>query len=897
MTVLQTVNLSTDAVKMRWKEPYVTAGLNQKDVVSQPKGVLTGFGVVPNGGFVVNVQLDPTLTLSVANVLETTGGLFSVTIVQNTNIFIDLTAQAGTTCFIALDAQYAVGSASAAQVKVVDAAELVTNLDLVLLAKVNVPGVGPVLASHINLGYRDVVGDAESSGAAPPFNLIRNSNFEAATASGWTNGGLDAVVASTDTAHTGSYSLKLTKAVAGSVNVLTGPMPVTPGDSYRAAAWVRSTGGAPITGGNGAKFQINWYDAAGVQIGASIDIEAAFTGGGTTWEERKASVVAPALALTARALVFYDNCSGTLYVDDVEFSTRRPDMVMTSAVFGGADSVADDWHKHSALGLTYAGSAPNNWADGSSIPAGSIESGIDAVPTALGSAAGASKVGFTPTTPVDLTAVRVDTALNELDDKKASLAKNNVFANTVVDTTSIAATGNGTGSGVTGTGGATAGSIGVIGTGGAGGGVGVQGIGTGAAGGGGVFQTSATASGGTAAVTGTATNTNGAGVAGTGTGTGPGVAGIGASTGAGVTGRGAGATTGATAGEGVLGFGGVTAPGVRGTSGGTGPAVKGDGNFAGNTGIGVEGQGGGASPGVKGTGGTGRGVLGVGGTGIGASGVRGEGSSNVLGGPGVEGQGTVSGSGGIFIGGATGPTSGSTLADGAGAIGIGGAAGEGNGVYGQGGSASNVGVTSLSFKNTGVVGIGSGAGGAGVIGISAAVSGGGIHGGSFIGSDGFDTNGLSALGKGAGHGVIANGGATGNAIRIGTGHAAFVGGNPAASVAFTNTATPTNILKAWARVFIDTGALSIVSGFNVSAATAINMAVGEYSITLAAGVTLATRAVVSQAMNWPDYSQTVDIAGAPSSTVVTLKAYSGGVAVNLGAADIWTFVIFVYGPQ
>lgn len=844
MTVLQTVNLSADAVKMRWKEPYVTAGLNQKNIASQPKGVVTGFSVIPSAGFVISVQLDPTLGLSVANVLETTGGLFSVTLVQNTNIAIDLTAQAGTTCYIALDAQYAVGSASAAQVKVVDAAELALNTDLVLLAKVNVPGIGPIVASHINLGYRDAVADSGTPEMQKHFNLIFNPMFEG-TATGWTNNGLTTVTASTDTAHSGSYSLKLTQTVAGSVNVLTGPMPVTPGVSYRALAWVRSTGVAPITGGNGAKFQINWYDAAGVQIGASVDIESAFTGGGTTWEVRKNEVVAPALARTARARVFYDNCSGTLYVDDVEFSSQRHDDAMRSAVFGGPTSVADDWHLHTAAGLTYGGSP--NWADGTSIPGGiTIEAAIDAIPTALGGVSGAAKIGFTAVTPVDLTTARVDLALNELDDKKAGLAqanvftKNNTIANTVAGQAALTLSSTGSGAGLEATGGATDG-------------IGVKGVGGGGNGNGGYFETSGTGFSGIPALRGKGMGTNSAGILGESNGSGDAVTGhaLGA-TGSGVVGYVPGATLASGLGAGVAGFGGATSVGVLGRSGGTGSGVKGDGAVGGMTGIGVEGQGGGASAGVRGTGGS------------------------------------------------TGPTTPATMANGAGVLGIGGATGEGNGLYGRGGSASNIGVTSLPWTNSGVIGIGTGAYGAGVVGVAAQSNlFGGAFGGVFEGTAGFDTNGVSALGVGAGHGIVTNGGATGNAIRIGTGHAAFIGGNPAVATAFTNTVTPTNILKAWARVFIDTGTLSIVAsaGFNVSAVTAINLATGEYSITLAAGVPLATRAVVSQIMNWPAYSQTVDMVGVPSSTVVTFKMYSGVTPVNLGAADIWTAVIFVYGPQ
>lgn len=489
MTVLQSIAISQDSIKMRWKEPYITSGLNQKALATSPKGVLAGFTVVPSAGYVVSLPIDPSLNLSIANVLESAGAKFSVTIVQGSNLLVDLTAQANTTVYIALDVQFTVGTSTAAQVKVVDAAELGTNPDLVVLAKVNVPAAPPISATHINMGYRTHAGDITPRSAFPRLNLVNNPTFETATTVGWSFTGFDAATASTDTAKTGSYSLKLTKAVAGSCTATSTAMPVLAGLLYRVSAWVRSTGGAPITGGNGAKIQLSWRDAADAQIGSVVDIETAFTGGGTTFLERKAELTAPALAVSAKFLVFYDNCSGTLYVDDVECSTQTYDSVMRSQVFGGATVLADAWHTHSAAGMSYGGSP--NWADGTSIAAGTIEAAIDAIPTAIGGASGAAKMGFTPATPKDLTATRVDNAINELDDKKASLALANTFdavntfASASSNTSSILATGNGTGSGVSAVGGATGPvsaatafqGAGVRATGGAGNGVGLFGAG------------------------------------------------------------------------------------------------------------------------------------------------------------------------------------------------------------------------------------------------------------------------------------------------------------------------------------------------------------------------------------------------------------------------------------
>jgi hypothetical protein len=713
MSVLQTVNLSTDAVKMRWKEPYVTAGINQKFIASHPKGVLAGFSVVPSAGFVVNVQLDPSLNLSVANVLETTGGKFSVTVVQTANVLIDLTAQANTTVFIVLDAQYTVGASSAAQVKVVDAAELSTNLDLVVLAKVNVPLVGPITTSHINLGYRDASGDFGPMEQNPHFNLVHNPSFEASTV-GWTNVGFTSMTASTDTAHSANYSLKLVQAAPGLPYAITGPMPVVPARAYRTTAWLRSTGSDPVAAGNGAKVQVGFYDSAGAQIGGWTDIEAAWTGGSTTWAIRRSEVTAPALALTAKLRIFFDNAQGTLYVDDVEFASHMHDEVMKSAVFGGAGAVADDWHKHTALGLTYAGSP--NWADGTNIPAGTIESGIDGSPGALGPTTGATKVGFTPTPGVDITVgappnQHVSKALNELDTLKAGLnqpnifTKNNVITSSVSNTTALSATGNGTGDGVNAIAGATG--RGVYGRGGTGGGAGVRGRGWASPGflnAHGVF--------GEAPDSGAGDSYTGGpfgvlGVGGDNGGYGYGVVGIGES---------------AVGGSGVIGVANYSL----------------------------------AIPAIPDAG-----VIGKGFT----VGVYGEGVTN---GPGVSGAGAGTGVGVIGTGGGTGPSTYATRAQGAGVVGTGGTA-TALGVVGRGGDAASVGVSPyVNHTRVGVFGVGSGAAvgvsnGAGVVGVSAANSNGAV-GVLGLGSAGTNASGVQGEGQGSGAGVVGTGGATGTGV-------------------------------------------------------------------------------------------------------------------------------------
>jgi len=440
MAVYQSVILSPDAIKMRWKEPYITAGLNTKTLALLPKGVFTGFTVAPNAGYTVDVQVDPVLGIAGANVLETTGGKYCVTIIQTSTIPIDLTAQAGLTVFIALDAQYAVGASTAAQVRVVDAAEAgflpsgaaPINPDLVILARVDVPASpvpgGPITAAMINMGYRTSSGDSLPPDAKPRVNLIGNPGFEQDANTvfplGWQFFGSGVVVtASTDNAHTGTKSMKMVAAAPANAFVRTF-LPCVGGETYRVGMWIRA--GATAISGAGVRLEVAFVNRADAIVGSTVLVDTAFTGAGTTYVQRKGLVTAPVDADMAVVVVLFDAATaGIAYVDDIEFSTARQDTMMQSRVFGGPTANADAMHNHSGGG-SYAGGGA--WADGTTNGPNTIEGQLDKIITDIGQAGGAAKVGFLPVTPVDLGGItRVDTALNTLDDQKAGIAIFNTF--------------------------------------------------------------------------------------------------------------------------------------------------------------------------------------------------------------------------------------------------------------------------------------------------------------------------------------------------------------------------------------------------------------------------------------------------------------------------------------
>jgi len=400
-----TVNLPAASIKSRWLEPYVSAAVNQKSIGLQPHGVFTGFIVAPGvAALSLSIQVDPTLLISGANVLVTAAQVtpltpvaqYCITLLHTSDIPVDLSpVPLSSVVYVVLDAQYAVTVTSAAQVRVVTAAELADppNRDFVLLAKVTLPGAAiPLVPGDINMGYRLTAGDSITSESRPTINLLPNGSFERDVATfaptGWTSVfGTSTISVSGTVSRSGSKSLKI-DAIAGPLidTVRTQPMVVFPGVKYRVGAWIRSTAPNPIVG-NGVWIQVEWYNPSGT-LTATTTVEAPFLGASTVFEERKAELTAPAGVATARFAVFVDLSSGVLYLDDAEFSARR-------------------WEASADAGIGYAGGA--NWADGTTNPATTVEAQLDKIVTDLAGASGAAKVGNAPSKILANTFTQINT--------------------------------------------------------------------------------------------------------------------------------------------------------------------------------------------------------------------------------------------------------------------------------------------------------------------------------------------------------------------------------------------------------------------------------------------------------------------------------------------------------
>lgn len=170
MSVLDSQSVLPEFIKLRWMEPYASSALNRKTFKTIPRGVYNGFVVKPGPGahelqivhddvsgwgLTGNYQggdFDGASGWSVAVHAQSTGYTTNIVVQAGPgrNYVFDILAYAGMTIYPVIDVQYIQGAATLAQVKLVQAADLDANPDLLSLARVDVPGSGTVTQGNIS---------------------------------------------------------------------------------------------------------------------------------------------------------------------------------------------------------------------------------------------------------------------------------------------------------------------------------------------------------------------------------------------------------------------------------------------------------------------------------------------------------------------------------------------------------------------------------------------------------------------------------------------------------------------------------------------------------------------------------------------------------------------------
>lgn len=170
-------SFASDEVRMKWREPFFTAGVNAALAVVQAPGIYRGFRLLPT---VTNCELlvraDETAHDSVAVYLTASG--LALTLRRTSDLTLDLTAYAGSTLYVTIYAVYSLGSPTTATIRLYTASEYLAaaeRSELLVLGMVTVTSSAPVATV---LDHRTVAARSLASGVVPPRVLLRNGGFE-----------------------------------------------------------------------------------------------------------------------------------------------------------------------------------------------------------------------------------------------------------------------------------------------------------------------------------------------------------------------------------------------------------------------------------------------------------------------------------------------------------------------------------------------------------------------------------------------------------------------------------------------------------------------------------------------------------------------------------------------
>ena len=189
------VQLSTvvdlDLLKMKWKEQYVSEGLNRKVAPSQPPGIYQGLRIIENTGSPRQVEIAPDVDTNfhVAVYQSTTGYSMTYWDMAGTSIILDLTniALSNEETVIGLEMDYTVGVDTTAvwmafPIADWNALPAARRDEIIVLGTVQVPSsmVANIVTADISIDRATYAWRNLSKGAIAWSQIVRNGDFEQA---------------------------------------------------------------------------------------------------------------------------------------------------------------------------------------------------------------------------------------------------------------------------------------------------------------------------------------------------------------------------------------------------------------------------------------------------------------------------------------------------------------------------------------------------------------------------------------------------------------------------------------------------------------------------------------------------------------------------------------------
>lgn len=261
VTLSTTVDLAK--IKMKWKEQYVSEGLNHKAIPTSAKGVYSGLQLVENITTTRKVDIQKGSDTTHAAVHLSADG-FALTYYDavGTTITLDLSSASldNQETVIALAITYTIGADTTANwmaypIADWNALSAAQQAELLVIGTIMVPAAATNITSSMLLQRRrNVAWDSVLRGAVPWSPLLRNSGFEHGVAGGtnpyditdWVNDSAptNGVFRMGATAvNSGNYSLEFNKTSTSASNAVFTQrleVPVTPGaQNYRFVCYIR----------------------------------------------------------------------------------------------------------------------------------------------------------------------------------------------------------------------------------------------------------------------------------------------------------------------------------------------------------------------------------------------------------------------------------------------------------------------------------------------------------------------------------------------------------------------------------------------------------------------------------------------------------------------------------
>lgn len=269
---------SNTLAKVRWREQYVSEGLNKKLNGLVPAGVIRGGRLGTNVlDLRITIEADPDTGDSIYSFIDSNGQ--QLTFRQVGDVTLDLTALASTTVYIGLEIVYTTSAATEVYWRAYSQAEIDADPTIVCLGPVDVPASGLIPEGNIR-GDRRVDGGMNlSAGTRGWRQVVPNPSFEGGEISvvpppgtvsrelpGWlitggAFGGWEMLTPGTSPAaqpRSGENTLSPGGGGPGSESLVAqvlGAYRVTPGQMVRCSVWARGTG-ASLGSGAAAKVGI-----------------------------------------------------------------------------------------------------------------------------------------------------------------------------------------------------------------------------------------------------------------------------------------------------------------------------------------------------------------------------------------------------------------------------------------------------------------------------------------------------------------------------------------------------------------------------------------------------------------------------------------------------------------